>query len=191
MNAKHLELCGGDEWAQTVAQFVIPWTLEGAEIGEDVLEIGPGPGRTTEVLRSLTARLTAVEVDAGLAAALSRRLAGSNVDVVHADATRLPLPNERFSAALSFTMLHHVPSVALQDALFREAARVLRPGGLFVGTDSLDGADFRALHVDDVCVPVEPAGLQERLSSAGFADVRVDTNPYALRFQARKPLGAA
>ena len=40
-------------------------------------------------------------------------------------------------------MLHHVPSPALQDRVFSEARRVLRPGGVFVATDSLDSADLR------------------------------------------------
>ncbi len=190
MNARHLELCASAEWAETVGQFIIPWTLEGTELGDDVMEVGPGPGRTTDVLRGLVAQLTAVEVNAALAAALAHRLAGSNVAVVHADATSLPFPDGRFSAALSFTMLHHVPTVALQDGLFREAARVLRPGGLFVGTDSRDSDEFRALHVDDVCVPLEPEGLHERLDRAGFASVCVDTNPYAVRFRASKSASA-
>ena len=77
----------------------------------------------------------------GLARALAERLAGSNVDVAHADATSLPYPNGRFSAALSFTMLHHVPSVEAQDKLLAEVARDLRPGGVFAGTDSLDSGE--------------------------------------------------
>jgi SAM-dependent methyltransferase len=188
MNARHLELCSSDEWAETVQRYIIPSTLQGIELGDDVLEVGPGPGRTTDVLRGMVGQLTAVEVDADLAEALARRLAGSNVEVVHADATRLPFPAGRFSAAISLTMLHHVPSMELQDKLFGEVARVLRPGGLFVGTDSLDSEGFRELHVDDICVPIAPEGLEQRLLRAGFTGVRVDTNPpYSVRFEAATP----
>ena len=49
------------------------------------------------------------------------------------------------------TMLHHVPTVAAQDALLAEACRVLRPGGWFVGVDSLDDPGFRDFHAGDVC----------------------------------------
>jgi ubiquinone/menaquinone biosynthesis C-methylase UbiE len=132
-------------------------------------------------------RLTAVEVDADLAEALARRMAGSNVQVTHADATNLPFPDGRFSAALSFTMLHHVPSAELQDRLLSEVARVLGPGGLFAGVDSLDSEAWRELHIGDVCVPVEPEGLPARLVRAGFTAVRVDTNANAVRFRASKP----
>jgi SAM-dependent methyltransferase len=184
VNTKHLELCSADEWADTVKRHIIPWTLEGLELGDDVLEIGPGPGRTTDILKDMTARLTAVEVDDGLAQALTRRMTGSNVTVVHADATDMPLPAGRFSSALSFTMLHHVPSPELQDKLFAEVARVLAPGAIFAGVDSFDTPEWRQLHIDDTCVPVPPETLRARLLAAGFGEAQVDVNPYQLRFTA-------
>ena len=186
MNEVHLQICGGDEWAEAVERYVIPWTLQGVDLGDDVLEIGPGPGRTTDVLLRMAPQLTAAEVDPDLAARLTERLAGTGVDVVHADGTDMPFPDGRFSAALSFTMLHHVPSAELQDLLLAEAARVLRPGGVLAGVDSLDSEDFRKLHEDDVCVPVPPDGLADRLRRAGFADATVDVNEYGMRFRAAR-----
>src|SRR5689334_21836037 len=124
MNKRHHELCAGDEWADTVKEHIIPWILDGVEIGDDVLEIGPGAGRTTDILQSIAPRLTAVELDPVLAAPLSARFAGTHVEVIGADASVLPLPEGRFSAALSFTMLHHVPSPELQDKILAELARV-------------------------------------------------------------------
>ena len=52
--------------------------------------------------------MTAVEIDDGLAGQLRQRLSGRPVEVVTADATELPLPAGRFSAAACFTMLHHI-----------------------------------------------------------------------------------
>ena len=187
MNKIHLELCGGDEWAETVKRFIIPWALADHDIGNHVLEVGPGPGRTTDILTSMADRLTCVEIDADLAASLAARMVGSNVTVVHADATRLPFPARRFSTAASFTMLHHVPTAELQDQLFAEVARVLRPGAVFAGVDSRDSADFRALHEDDVCVPIDPDGLRARFLAAGFADADIESNEYATRFRAHAP----
>jgi ubiquinone/menaquinone biosynthesis C-methylase UbiE len=184
MNNAHLVFCSSDEWADACKKWIIPGALANVQLGDDVLEIGPGPGRTTDLLREMAPRLTAVEIDKDLAAQLSARLAGTNVEVVNADATSLPFPNGRFSAALSFTMLHHVPSVEEQDRLFAEAARVLQPGSVFAGVDSLDTPEFRALHVDDVCVPLIPDELAGRLSRAGFSEVRVEPNPYVLQFWA-------
>jgi SAM-dependent methyltransferase len=186
MNDKHLALCSSAEWADAVERWIIPWVLDGVDVGEDVVEVGPGPGLTTDVLRTRTGKLTAVELDPGLAAALRARLAGTNVDVVCADATATGLPEGRFTGAVCFTMLHHVPSVEAQDALLREVHRVLGPGGVLAGNDSLDSPEFRELHVDDICVPIDPETFAARLSAAGFADVRVEANEYGVRFRARK-----
>ena len=167
---------------------MIPWVLDDMDIGQDVLEVGPGPGLTTDVIRTRVQTLTAVEIDPTLAADLTDRLAGTNVTVVRADATSCDLPSDRFSGAVCFTMLHHLPSPAHQDLLLVEVRRLLEPGGVLAGTDSLDGPEFRDLHVDDVCVPIDPESFAERLTHAGYDDVRVETNDYALRFHARKPL---
>ena len=66
MNEKHLELCSGAEWAAAVRRWIIPWVLDGLDLGDDVLEVGPGPGRTTEVLADLVPRLTGIETDPAL-----------------------------------------------------------------------------------------------------------------------------
>src|SRR5262249_31715175 len=90
----------------------------------------------------------------------------------------------RFSAAACLTMLHHIPSAELQDAALAELARVLRPGGVLVGTDGLDTPERRRVHIGDVFVPVDPETLQERLHRAGFADARVEVGADRLRFAA-------
>ena len=99
----------------------------------------------------------------------------------------MSFPSASFDAALSFTMLHHVPSKELQDRLLAEVARVLRPGGIFAGVDSLSSRGFRLLHLFDTMVVVDPTSFPKRLEAAGFVDVQVDVNPYAFRFRARRP----
>jgi ubiquinone/menaquinone biosynthesis C-methylase UbiE len=115
----------------------------------------------------------------------SARPAGS-VEIVTGDGADMPLPDGRFSAAVCFTMLHHVPSPALQDRLFAEAYRVLRPGGVFAGSDSQLSLRFRLYHLFDTMVVVDPATLPGRLAAAGFTDIAVKTRT-ALKFRARKP----
>jgi SAM-dependent methyltransferase len=137
------------------------------------------------VLRQRVSKLTAVEVDPQLAASLSARLESSNVEVVCADATALPFDEGRFSAAAMFSMLHHVPSPELQNQLFSEVRRVLRPGGLFTGTDSIETSARWLPHEGDVYVPVDPTSLAPRLSDAGFVDVVVEEFGDRFRFQAR------
>jgi SAM-dependent methyltransferase len=188
MNTEHLKLSSSAEWADAVERWIIPWVLDGVDLGEDLLEIGPGPGLTTDVLRTRTARLTAVEVDPDLAASLAGRLTGTNVEVVCSDAAGTSLPAGRFSGAVCLTMLHHVPTLDQQNAVLAEIHRLLRSGGVLAGEDSLDSPDLRQLHHDDTYVPVDPEGLPSRLAAAGFTDVSVDINDFAVRFRATKPL---
>jgi SAM-dependent methyltransferase len=178
MNPEHLELCASDGWMEVLRDLILPYALDGAQLGDDVLEVGPGPGRTTDLLRVELARLTAVELDADLASALAARLRGTNVEVVLADATAMPFEDERFSGAVSFTMLHHVPTRERQDCLLAEVARVLRPGGVFVASDSVASDELAALHSDDTYNPVDPATVEGRLSSAGFRMVEVRSNDF-------------
>jgi len=185
MNRVHRWYCRSGHWRRTVRERLLPWVLGSTDLGADVLEVGPGPGLTTDVLAERVARLTCVEKDPRLAAALARRTAGSNVTVVEGDATRLPFERGRFSGAVSCTMLHHVPSPELQDRLLAEVARVLAPGAWFVGSDSLTSAVFRAVHWRDTLVPVDPDAFGARLERAGFVDARVERAGRAFRFRAR------
>jgi ubiquinone/menaquinone biosynthesis C-methylase UbiE len=185
MNEVHLKLCSSDEWAEGLKKYVIPGATNGVDLGEHLLEVGPGPGRTTDVLKDMAPKLTAVEIDSMLAGQLTERMAGTNVTVVEADATAMPFPEDHFSAAVSFTMMHHVPEVELQNKLFAEVARVVRAGGMFVGVDSFDSEDFRKLHVDDICVPLPPDTLEARLRAAGFSEVSVEPNDYVLQWRAK------
>jgi SAM-dependent methyltransferase len=185
MNEVHLQLCSSPEWREVVETQILPWALDDVALGDDVIEVGPGPGITTEVLSTRVARLTAVEIDPDLAADLTARMAGTNVEVLEADATALPLDDDRFTGAVSFTMLHHVPTAELQDRLFAELARVVAPGGVLVLSDGIASDDLRALHDGDTYNPVDPATLPERLDRAGFTDVDVATNPYGFMAHAR------
>jgi len=166
---------------------MMPGVIGETQLGDDVLEIGPGPGLTTDWLRTRVPNLTAVEIDHRLAASLKERLAGTNVTVVHGDATRMPFPDGSFTSAVCFTMLHHVPSKALQDDLLRQTWRVLQSGAVFIGSDSIPTFIWNLAHVFDTRVPVDPESFSERLETAGFANVKVrrGNGPY-FSWSARK-----
>jgi ubiquinone/menaquinone biosynthesis C-methylase UbiE len=185
MNAFHRRLCASPDWSKFVENTLLPWGLDGVELGDDVLEIGPGFGVTTRQLARQVPRLTALEVDDGLAERL-RTTAGGTIEVVSGDGAAMPFPDNRFSAVVCFTMLHHVPSTTLQDRLFAQARRVLRPGGVFAGTDSRSSWPFRLIHLFDTMVVVDPQTLPERLRAAGLTDILVDVNQ-SMRFRAFKP----
>jgi SAM-dependent methyltransferase len=176
MNEGHV-WCGSDQWRAHVREVSIPWALGDRDLGDDVLEVGPGYGATTDVFCERAGQLTAVEIDPDLARGLVERFDGTNVTVIEGDASSLGFESRRFTGATCFHMLHHVPSVELQDRIFAEVARVLRPGGLFVASDSIYSAEVEKFHEDDTYLPVDPATLEARLTRCGFGalDIEVDT----------------
>ena len=191
MNRAHALICSSGWWARTVERQVLPWGLKGVELGEDVLEIGPGFGATTRVLARRDGHLSVLELEQDYCERL-RSVLPERITVEQGDATQMPLADGRFSGVVCFTMLHHLPSAELQDRLFAEATRVLRDGGVFAGTDSLGtGRLFKLLHARDTLVPVSPDGLPERLEGAGLGDPSVQTGGRSFRFRARKPRDGA
>jgi ubiquinone/menaquinone biosynthesis C-methylase UbiE len=184
MNLAHRWLCGSTVWRRVLRQELFPWALEGVSLGEDLLELGPGPGLTTDLLQRRAGSLTAVELDFGFASRLDTRFRNTSVRVIQGDATELPFAESTFTSAASFTMLHHLPRPALQDRMFREVYRVLRPGGTFVGTDGLNSRAMRLLHLADTLTPIDPVALPARLEETGFQDIAVDIRHGMFRFRA-------
>lgn len=188
MNENHARLCPSPEWAEHMHTDVLPELTRGVELGARMLEIGPGPGATTEWLRHRVETLVAVEIEAAAASRLRDRFANTNVEVVDGDATALPFEDESFDSAGSFTMLHHVPTTALQNRIFAEVLRVLRPGGTLIASDSLPSTQLHEFHVDDIYNPIEPGSLLPRLQAIGYAAITVSVD-YGLTFRARKQSG--
>jgi ubiquinone/menaquinone biosynthesis C-methylase UbiE len=187
MNAVHNLICSSRWWDRRVEHELLPWGLDGVQLGDEVLEIGPGFGATTKLLARRPIKLSVLELDEEYCVRLSASL-GDQVAVVQGDATRLPFDEGRFSAAVCFTMLHHIPSAALQDQAFREITRVLRKGGTFAGTDSVGtGLLFKLIHIGDTLRPLDPDALPARLTAAGLADATVERANGSMRFRARKP----
>lgn len=186
MNENHAQVCPSPEWAEHIRSDILPVLARDVDLGSRMLEIGPGPGAATGWLASRVAKLTAVEIDPDAAQLLEDRYAGSNVEIVTGSAAQLDYPEGSFDSVGCFTMLHHVPTAALQNAILAEAFRVLRPGGFFIGSDSLASDELHHFHAGDTYNPVEPAALLTRLQTIGFAPVTVIVN-YSVLFIAGKP----
>jgi ubiquinone/menaquinone biosynthesis C-methylase UbiE len=155
-------------------------------LGDELLELGPGPGASTEWLRARVRRVVAIDHDKPAADALARRFAHTNVEVLHGDATALEFDDASFDSVASFTMLHHVPTRALQTRLLAEVLRVLRPGGAFIGYDSLHSDELHHFHEGDTYNPIDPPVLLTILLALGFCDVTM-TVDWALKFVAHAP----
>ena len=171
MNENHEKLMPSPEWAAHIQDEVLPQATAGVTLGVDLLELGPGPGAATDWLRHRVRRLVAVEQEEQAVTRLAEKYAGTNVEVVRGDAAALGYPDASFDTVATCTMLHHVPTRTRQDQVLAEAFRVLRPGGVFLGSDSLPSDGLHRFHEGDTYNPVEPAAFLTRLQTAGFAAI--------------------
>ena len=108
---------------------------------EWVLDIGTGAGHTA---LALAPRVSSVVLTDPVPAMLvqARRVFGDagqdNAEFVEATAERLPFPDASFDIVTTRLAAHHFDDVALA---FREVARVLRAGSLFIFVDTLAPED--------------------------------------------------
>ena len=100
-----------------------PLTLAGAR----VVELGCGTGKNSEWLASQAREVVALDFSPGMLDVARRRVRAANVRFVEHDITR-PWPVEHGSAdvVVGDLVLEHVRDLA---PVYREAVRVLRPGG--------------------------------------------------------------
>jgi ubiquinone/menaquinone biosynthesis C-methylase UbiE len=184
MNAYETWFCGSRFWRWVTRRQLLPWILQGSELGEHVLELGAGPGAATEELGLRAARVTSLEYDHKLAARLGERVSRTSASVIQGDAATLPFPDYTFSSAIAILMLHHLRSNELQDRALAEICRVLRPGGVFLAFEIQDGWLNRMGHIRSTFVPVAPESVIARLKTAGFSRVRVDFRRGGFRIRA-------
>jgi SAM-dependent methyltransferase len=106
--------------------------LLGDVAGRDVLEVGCGSAPCARWLTAQGARVTALDLSAGMLryAAAANEATGIDLPLVRANAERLPFASGTFDIACS--AFGAIPFVADLPGTFREVARVLRPGGSWV-----------------------------------------------------------
>jgi SAM-dependent methyltransferase len=186
MNDNHAALCSSPEWASFLESHVLEPLGSEVDLGADMVEFGPGPGAATAWLRQRVTTLTAIEVDPAAAARLADVYAGTNVTVLVGDSTRTDLPSDWFDSVATFTMLHHLPTQAMQFAVLGEGFRVLRPGGVLIGSDSLASTELHDFHEGDVYNPIDPARLLVYLQACGYRRISLLLDENML-FTAHKP----
>src|SRR5260370_19086598 len=184
MNGVETWFCGWPFWRCVARRQLLPWILQGSELGEHVLELGAGPGAATEELGHLAARVTSLEYDHAFAAKLGARVRSASVTVIQGDAATLPFSDGTFSSAIAILMLHHLRSNELQDRAFAEIWRVLRPGGVFLAFEIQDGWLHRMGHVRSRFGPVAPSSAFARLNAARCSNVALDFRRGGFRIRA-------
>jgi SAM-dependent methyltransferase len=113
------------QWSRKLAPQLVDFS--GVRSGQQVLDVGCGPGALTEVLaaRLGAAGVAAVDPSESFVAAARTRLPG--VDVRQAPAERLPFDAGAFDAALASLVVHFMTDPV---AGLAEMARVTRSGGV-------------------------------------------------------------
>lgn len=112
--------------------------------GLKFLEIGCGTGRFTAPFSKKVDSLTAIDISQEMLSATRRKLEKEgrpeSVNLLEADALRIPLDDKSFDVIFSFNAINHIPGY---ENVVREAIRLLKPGGLIVlGYPSLYSAYF-------------------------------------------------
>jgi arsenite methyltransferase len=109
-----------------------PWALGRLEHGERVLDLGCGAGTDTLVAAQMVGpegRVTGIDMTPEMlvkARAAAGALGAANVELVEAEAERLPFYDASFDVVISNGVIDLIPD---KDAVFAELERVLRPGG--------------------------------------------------------------
>ena len=135
---------------------------------ERILEIAPGPARVTfDVARRVNRAWTLVDASAQMLAEARRRLdGGRGWKLVQGDAFALPAAGP-FDFVYSFRFVRHF-ELADRQRCYREVARLLAPGGLFL---------FDAVN-DEVSAPLRRANPHEYVHYDAL--VRADEIPREL-----------
>jgi ubiquinone/menaquinone biosynthesis C-methylase UbiE len=186
MNLYETWFCGSGLWRWVTRRQLLPWMLQGSQLGEHVLELGAGTGAATGELSRLAGRVTSLEYDHNFAAKLRGRANHASLTVIQGDAATLPFSSGTFSSAIAILMLHHLRSNELQDQAFAEIARVLRPGGVFLAFEIQDSWFNHVGHFRSTFVPVAPGSVVARLAAAGFSRAAIDLRSGGFRVRAMR-----
>lgn len=98
-----------------------------------VVEIGCGTGRVTAPLSARCGQVWALDHSLDSLRVAREKVGDARVRFVQADAGYLPLRSGAADRAVSCQMLEHLPA-PLRARAIAEAARVLKPGGVFVAS---------------------------------------------------------
>jgi arsenite methyltransferase len=164
-----------------------PQAIAALQPGETVLDLGSGAGFDCFLAASRvgrTGRVIGVDMTPEMVTKArdnARRVSATNVEFRLGEIEHLPVPDESIDAIISNCVINLSPD---KGAVFREAIRVLKPGGRIAISDVVATQAIPKQVADDVealtgCIagsaPIEE--IRVMLADAGFEGIKIDPRP--------------
>ena len=186
------QLAGLPEGADMGLGCGTPLAFARLQPGETVLDLGSGGGIDCFLAAAQVGpggRIIGVDMTAEMirkARANAAKVSASNVEFRLGEIENLPVPDRSVDVVVSNCVINLSPDKA---AVFRDAFRVLKPGGRLAISDIITSAPLpEAVRNDPAalagCIagapPIEE--LRAHLVAAGFSDVKIDVNAASRSF---------
>ncbi len=171
MNSGHAKMA---DWAILHLQTVVP---------EKLVDLGCGGGRNVGVLlkRYPSAKGTAVDYsDLSVEKAKDYNevvISEGRLEVKQGDVSALNLPDGTYDLATAFETIYFWPGL---EKCFKEVARILKDGGLFLISNESDGEDATSLKFEKIIDGMKcytPTQISDALKAAGFSKVTTAHHP--------------
>ncbi len=109
-----------------------------------ILDLGCGTGLELEkyLARNPSARITGIDLSAGMLSALKSKFPGRTMELICGSYFDVPFGNERFDAAVSVESLHHFEP-AQKKSLYKKLFDTLKTEGFFILTDYFAESEAR------------------------------------------------
>lgn len=161
-----------------------PMAIAELKPGEAVLDLGSGSGLDCFLAAnqvSETGRVVGLDMTDSmleLAARNLKKVGATNVEFTKGEMESMPLPDDQFDVIISNCVINLSPD---KDAVFRESARVLKPGGrmrvsdiVWTRTPTAEETSDLASWAGCVAGALEIRDVEAKLSSAGFTDIKIE-----------------